>query len=80
MDDGDVKSLRSVELAGKRVLIRADLNVPIDAGQVISDARIVASLASIEYALAANASVVISSCVGPMPPLVKTRSYVFDNV
>ena len=40
MDDGDVKSLRSVELAGKRVLIRADLNVPIDAGQVISDAAV----------------------------------------
>ncbi|MBT7332806.1 MAG: phosphoglycerate kinase [Gammaproteobacteria bacterium] len=64
MDDGDVKSLRSVELAGKRVLIRADLNVPIDAGQVISDARIVASLASIEYALAANASVVVMSHLG----------------
>ena len=64
MDDGDVKSLRSVELAGKSVLIRADLNVPIDAGQVISDARIVASLASIEYALAANASVVVMSHLG----------------
>ncbi|MGI9327499.1 MAG: phosphoglycerate kinase [Pseudomonadales bacterium] len=51
-------------LAGKRVLIREDLNVPIKDGKVSSDARIRAALPTIEQALAANAAVILMSHLG----------------
>ncbi len=52
------------DLAGKRVLIRQDLNVPVKDGQVTSDIRIQASLPTIQKALAAGASVMIMSHLG----------------
>jgi phosphoglycerate kinase len=56
--------MQSVDLADKRVLIRADLNVPVKDGVVTSDARIQASVPTIEHALAANAAVVVMSHLG----------------
>ena len=52
------------DLEGKRVLIRQDLNVPIRAGQVASDARIQASLPTIESALNAGGRVMLMSHLG----------------
>ncbi len=51
-------------LAGKRVLIREDLNVPIKNGQVASDARLRAALPSIRAALDAGAAVILMSHLG----------------
>ncbi|VAW86593.1 Phosphoglycerate kinase [hydrothermal vent metagenome] len=53
-----------LDLAGKRVLIRQDLNVPVKEGKVTSDARIRASLPTIQKALAAGASIMIMSHLG----------------
>ena len=53
--------LTDLDLAGKRVLIRADLNVPVKDGKVTSDARITASMPTIEYAMKAGASVMVMS-------------------
>ncbi|MAW43500.1 MAG: phosphoglycerate kinase [Gammaproteobacteria bacterium TMED243] len=51
-------------LSGKRVLIRADLNVPLSDGKVTSDTRIQASVPTIEAALSQGASVVVMSHLG----------------
>ena len=53
-----------LDLAGKRVLIREDLNVPVKIGKVTSDARIQASLPTIEFALNAGAAVMLMSHIG----------------
>lgn len=58
------KRLKDLDLKGKRVLIRADLNVPVKDGKVTSDARILASMASIEYCLEAGAKVMVTSHLG----------------
>ncbi|MSR17545.1 MAG: phosphoglycerate kinase [Methylococcaceae bacterium] len=58
--------LRMVDLnlAGKRVLIREDLNVPVKNGKITSDTRIKASLPTIEFALNAGAAVMLMSHIG----------------
>ena len=56
--------ITDVDLAGKRVFIRADLNVPVSNGKVTSDARITASMATIEYALQHGAKVMVTSHLG----------------
>lgn len=53
--------LTDLDLAGKRVLIRADLNVPVKDGKVTSDARIAASMPSIEHCMKAGARVMVMS-------------------
>jgi len=53
--------LTDLDLAGKRVLIRADLNVPVKDGKVTSDARISASMPTIEYCVKAGAKVMVMS-------------------
>jgi len=53
-----------LDLKGKRVLIRADLNVPVKDGKVTSDARITASMPTIEFALNAGAKVMVTSHLG----------------
>ena len=58
------KRLGDFSLAGKRVLIREDFNVPIKDGSVISNARIRAALPTIEHCLRENAAVVIMSHLG----------------
>ena len=59
-----VKKMTELDLSGKRVLIRQDLNVPIKSGEITSDARIMASLPSIEYALSQGAGVILMSHLG----------------
>jgi phosphoglycerate kinase len=56
--------MSSLDLRGKRVLIREDLNVPIKDGAVTSDARIRASLPTIQAALSAGARVLVMSHLG----------------
>ncbi len=56
--------MSDLDLAGKRVLIREDLNVPIANGKVSSDARIQASLPTIRAALDAGAAVMLMSHLG----------------
>jgi phosphoglycerate kinase len=58
------KEMRALDLTGKRVLIREDLNVPIKNGRVTSDARIEAALPSLREALAAGAAVIVMSHLG----------------
>ena len=58
------KRMTDLDLAGKRVLIREDLNVPVKDGKVTSDARIRASLPTIEHALKAGARVMLMSHLG----------------
>ncbi len=53
--------LTDLDLAGKRVLIRADLNVPVKDGKVTSDARITASMPTIEYCVKQGAKVMVMS-------------------
>ncbi len=53
-----------LDLAGKRVLIREDLNVPVKNGKITSDARIKASLPTIGFALKAGAAVMLMSHIG----------------
>lgn len=56
--------MTDLDLNGKRVLIRSDLNVPVTDGKVTSDARITASMATIEYALSKGAKVMVTSHLG----------------
>lgn len=56
--------MTDLDLAGKRVFIRADLNVPVKDGKVTSDARIRASLPTIELALKQGAKVMVTSHLG----------------
>ncbi|MEY3670338.1 MAG: hypothetical protein RL258_1734, partial [Pseudomonadota bacterium] len=59
------KRLSDLSLQGKRVFIRADLNVPQDdAGAITDDTRIRASVPAIQQALAAGAAVMVTSHLG----------------
>ena len=59
-----VLTMRSLELAGKRVLIREDLNVPIEAGVITSTQRLEAALPALKSALERGASVLVMSHLG----------------
>ncbi|BBM01600.1 phosphoglycerate kinase [Microbulbifer sp. GL-2] len=59
-----VKLMTDLDLAGKRLLIREDLNVPVKDGRVTSDARIRAALPTIQAAIDAGAKVLLMSHLG----------------
>ncbi len=59
-----VIKLVDLDLRGKRVFIRADLNVPVKDGKVTSDARITASMATINHCLKQGAKVMVTSHLG----------------
>lgn len=70
-DGGDrMKTVKDFELAGKRVLIRCDFNVPMKDGKIIDDTRMIAALPTIVYCLKKNAKVILLSHLGK----VKTES------
>lgn len=56
--------MTDLDLTGKRVLIRQDLNVPIDNGRITSEQRIVASLPTLKLALQKGAAVMVTSHLG----------------
>ena len=56
--------MTDLDLSGKRVLIRQDLNVPVADGKVTSDQRIIASIPTLKAALAAGAAVMVMSHLG----------------
>jgi len=59
-----IKKMADLDLNGKRILVRQDLNVPVKDGKVTSDIRIRASIPAIELALKANAAVMLMSHLG----------------
>jgi phosphoglycerate kinase len=58
------KTVRDIDLKGKRVLMRVDFNVPMEGGKVTDDKRIKASLPTIKYILEQGASLVLMSHLG----------------
>jgi phosphoglycerate kinase len=61
----NVKTLDALDLAGKRVFIRVDFNVPLDEqGRVTDDARIRAALPTIQFAIKARAKIILGSHLG----------------
>jgi phosphoglycerate kinase len=58
------KTVRDLDVAGKRVFLRADLNVPLDDGRITDDTRIRASMPTLVYLLEHGASVVLASHLG----------------
>ena len=58
------KRMSEVDLRGKRVFIRADLNVPLEEGRITDDTRIRASVPGIRYALEQGAAVMVTSHLG----------------
>ncbi len=59
-----VIKMTDLDLAGKRVFIRADLNVPVKEGKVTSDARIKATIPTLKLALEKGAKVMVTSHLG----------------
>ena len=57
-------SIRDLELAGKRVFIRVDFNVPLDSGKVSDDTRITSAIPTIQFAVDKGAKVILASHLG----------------
>ncbi len=58
------KSIKNIDLADKRIVMRVDFNVPIENGKIMDDTRILAALPTIEYILKHNTSLVLMSHLG----------------
>ena len=59
-----IRQLKDLDISNKKLLIREDLNVPLENGVVISDARICAALPTLEYAVSQGAKVMVMSHLG----------------
>ena len=60
----NIPTLETLDVRGKRVLLRCDLNVPLKEGNITDDGRIRASLPTIKYLLESGASIVIVAHLG----------------
>ncbi len=58
------KTIKDIDIAGKRVFIRVDFNVPIKNGEITDDTRILGALPTIKYAIAQGAKVILASHLG----------------
>ena len=63
-EDQPMKTIKDINIEGKKVIIRCDFNVPIKDGKIIDDTRIKASLKTINYCLEHNAKVILLSHLG----------------
>ena len=58
------RTIKDFDLEGKKIIIRCDLNVPIENGVITDDTRIIASLRTIKYALRFNTKIILLSHLG----------------
>ena len=70
-----MKSIKELDVKGKKVILRCDFNVSIKDGKIISDERIVASIPTIEYLINQNARIILMSHLGK----VKTKEDALNN-
>lgn len=66
-------TMEDIDLTGKRLLVREDLNVPMQAGKITSDARLKAAIPTLELAIAKGASTIVASHLG------RPKEGVFDQ-